>query len=481
MANIQDYWLKAKSYIKEELTPVVFSEYIEPLAPLYFDDENFVLKVDEDYKVTLIEQQYHFLIIKALRYATGGKNINIRYVLKETDYSEEAMAQAPESAAEPKEAAPPSPPPGDPDAESLGQAGFASIADPIPAAPRAEEGEMAFNPKYTFEGFVVGTNNRLAHAAASAVAQSPGKKYNPLFIYGGVGLGKTHLMHAVAQQILATTPSFNVSFVSSEKFTNEFIDAIRKESNLQFRNKYRSIDMLLVDDIQFLSGKEGTQEEFFHTFNDLYGSGRQIILTSDKPPKDIPGLEERLRSRFELGLSCDITPPNFETRVAILRKKAEEERFSVSEEILEIIARQAESNIRELEGILARVKIMQDLSGRPVRAEDVEESLRDAQSQNEKPVSIDVIMQTTARNYSVSYGDLVSHKRTNSIAQARQVAMYFSRNLTTLSLQTIGDAFGGRDYSTVIHACTKIKQKIQNNLDFKKTLDEIELEIRARS
>ncbi|MCL1803481.1 MAG: chromosomal replication initiator protein DnaA [Eubacteriaceae bacterium] len=459
MEIILSHWDRAKMYIKEELTPVVFSEYIEPLIPLHFDDENFVLKVDEEYKISLIEQQYHFLILKSMRFVTGGKSINIRYVLDPSDYSEAAMTTAPENAAEPE---------------------ILEDSASMPDLMGQDSGE-GFSSKYTFESFVVGSNNRLAHAAAVAVAQNPGKKYNPLFIYGGVGLGKTHLMHAIAQQVLKTNPGFKVSFVSSEKFTNEFIDAIRKESNIQFRYKYRSIDMLLVDDIQFLSGKEGTQEEFFHTFNDLYGSGSQIIMTSDKPPKDIPGFEERLRSRFEWGLSCDITPPNFETRVAILRKKAEEEKFAVSDDILEIIARQVESNIRELEGMLTKVKIMQQLQTAPITLEQVEISLGATVDPPAKPISIDIIIQTTARNYSVSFGDIVGQKRTNVIAEARQIAMYFARTHTELSLQAIGNAFGGRDYSTVIHACTKIKQKVQRSPEFKNTLDEIFEEILNRS
>ena len=445
--SLIEYWSGAKAYIEEELSPVVFKEYIETIIPVSFNDDTFVLKVEESYKITLLEQQYHFLILKALRYSTGGKTVNVRYVLDEAEITE-----APPAAASLKS-----------------------------SPPAALSNEIYFNPKYTFDTFVVGTNNRLAHAASVAVAQYPGKKYNPLFIYGGVGLGKTHLMQAIAQQVLSYYPNFKVSFVSSEKFTNEFIDAIRKESNLQFRNKYRNVDMLLVDDIQFLAGKEGTQEEFFHTFNDLYGAEKQIILTSDKPPKDIPNLEERLRSRFEWGLSCDITAPNYETRIAILRRKAEDEHFVVADDILEYIAFTIESNIRELEGVLLRVKMMQDLEGKPVTKEEVIENLRDIISVSEKRISIETIIQTVARNFNVTYNDLISQKRTSNIAYARQVAMYLSRELTSLSLQTVGDSFGGRDYSTVIHACGKIKQRVESDSSFYKELVQLISEIKSKS
>ncbi|MCL1913175.1 MAG: chromosomal replication initiator protein DnaA [Eubacteriaceae bacterium] len=453
-SNITEYWSVAKSYIEEELSPVVFHEYIEPLIPVYFSNDVFVLKMEEGYKISLIEQQYHFLIIKALRYSTGGKNIQVKYVADESEYSESAMAVPVMEAPSPQGAA---------------------------VNANANILEVRFNPRYTFDSFVVGSNNRLAHAASYAVAQHPGKKYNPLFIYGGVGLGKTHLMQAIAQQALGLNPNYKVSFVSSEKFTNEFIDAIRKESNLQFRNKYRNVDMLLVDDIQFLSGKEGTQEEFFHTFNDLYGSEKQIILTSDKPPKEIPNLEERLRSRFEWGLSCDITPPNFETRVAILRKKAEDINFLVNDSILEYIANQIESNIRELEGALLRVKMLQDLEGTNVTTNAVIENLKGIINPSEKKVSIETIIQTVARNYNISYNDIMSQKRTSSVTNPRQIAMYLSRELTEMSLQAVGDNFGGRDYSTVIHSCAKVKQKMDADPSFYKEVMAVVAEIKSKS
>ncbi len=439
---VKQIWEAALEYIKEELTPIVYQEYIESIVPLAFDEETVVLKISEDYKKTAIENMYHYLIIKALRYATGGKNIGIKYTVNENELPtiEKKQDKAPYVQVKPQ--------------------------------------RTYFNPKYTFDTFVVGSNNRLAHAASLAVSQYPGKKYNPLFIYGGVGLGKTHLMQAIAQYILSENPNYNVSFVSSEKFTNEFIDAIRRESNIQFRAKYRSVDVLLVDDIQFLSGKEGTQEEFFHTFNDLYNAGKQIILTSDKPPKDIPNLEERLRSRFEWGLACDIAPPNFETRVAILRKKAGDENFIISDEILEFIAEKVASNIRELEGVLLKVKMLSEMEERPLTLQKLKENLKDTFSIAEKRISTELIIQNIIKYYNVTYSDILSSKRTMNIANARQVGMYLVRELTDLSLQNIGDSFGGRDYSTVIHACGKIKQKMEEDERFTKEIDHLTTQIK---
>jgi chromosomal replication initiator protein len=431
--QLQEIWTTALDYIKEELSPIVYQEYIESIEPLSIREDQVLLKISEEYKKTAIENMYQYLIIKALRYATGGKNITVSYVTSDSDI--------PKNTAEPK--------------------------------PAPVQQTTYFNPKYTFDSFVVGSNNRLAHAASLAVSQYPGKKYNPLFIYGGVGLGKTHLMQAIAQYILKENPNYKVSFVSSEKFTNEFIDAIRRESNLQFRTKYRGVDVLLVDDIQFLSGKEGTQEEFFHTFNDLYNTGKQIILTSDKPPKDIPNLEERLRSRFEWGLSCDITPPNFETRVAILKKKAEDENLDLSNEILEFIAEHVASNIRELEGVLMKVKVLYDIENKPLTMQKLQESLKDIFTTEDKRISPEHIIQQVIKFYNVSYGDLLSSKRTMNIANARQVAMYLIREMTDLSLQSIGDLFGGRDYSTVIHACGKVKEKTIENTNFSNEISQL--------
>ncbi|MFH1617149.1 MAG: chromosomal replication initiator protein DnaA [Candidatus Margulisiibacteriota bacterium] len=320
------------------------------------------------------------------------------------------------------------------------------------------------NPRYTFDSFVIGHGNRFAHAAALAVAEAPGAAYNPLFLYGGVGLGKTHLMQAIGHSVLKTRPTSKVLYISSEVFTNELINSIRDDKTKEFREKYRNIDVLMVDDIQFLAGKERTQEEFFHTFNALHESNKQIVLTSDRPPKDIPTLEERLRSRFEWGLIADIQPPDFETRIAILRKKAETVELSVPTEVLTFIASKVASNIRELEGALIRVVAFASLSGSDITISLVENVLKDlVNSSRGASITIDDIKRITAEYYSVKIDDMSAKIRTKEIATARQVAMYFAREMTEFSLPKIGEEFGGRDHTTVMHACDKVKTSLKSN------------------
>jgi chromosomal replication initiator protein len=315
-----------------------------------------------------------------------------------------------------------------------------------------------FNEKYTFDTFVVGYGNRLAHAASLAVAEAPARAYNPLFIYGGVGLGKTHLLHAVGQKCLSL--GYSVLYISSETFTNDLINSIRRQSTEQFRDKYRHTDVLLVDDIQFIAGKESTQEEFFHTFNTLHEAHKQIMLSSDRPPKALLTLEERLRSRFEWGLIADIQPPDLETRIAILRFKAEQHHVSVSEEIIEFIARQVSSNIRELEGALNKVVATAQIMSSPLTIETARHTLRDFVPQ---PVALTIpqVMEATARFYSLTRKDLMGRRRTKEIALARHVAMYLVRELTDASLSQIGDVFGGRDHTTVLHGCGRIAESIE--------------------
>lgn len=321
------------------------------------------------------------------------------------------------------------------------------------------------NPRYTFDTFVIGAGNRFAHAAAKAVAESPATAYNPFFIYGGVGLGKTHLMHAVGHEVLSKSSRVRVLYITCEMFTNELINAIRNDKTTQFRNKYRNIDVLMVDDIQFLAKKEATQEEFFHTFNALHTSNKQIILSSDRPPKEIPTLEERLRSRFEWGLTADIQPPDFETRIAILRKKAEFVELVIPNDILTMIASRVESNIRELEGALIRVVAFASLSGSEISFELVEKVLKDISksSKGKYAISIDLIKKATAEYFSVKIDEMSAKIRTKNIALARQVAMFLSRELASISLPKIGEEFGGRDHTTVLHAYDKISKAQQTD------------------
>ncbi|AHF05668.1 chromosomal replication initiator protein DnaA [Desulfitobacterium metallireducens] len=328
--------------------------------------------------------------------------------------------------------------------------------------------------KYTFDTFVIGNSNRFAHAAALAVAESPAKSYNPLFIYGGVGLGKTHLMHAIGNYVLERSPNTRVLYVSSEKFTNELIESIRDKNPVEFRNHYRNVDILLIDDIQFLAGKEGTQEEFFHTFNALYEADKQIIISSDRPPKEIPTLEDRLRSRFEWGLITDIQAPNLETRIAILRKKAKLENLQVSNDVMVYIADKIQSNIRELEGALIRVMAYASLSEKPITVEIAAEALKDIIPVNTpKEITIENIQQATAEYFHLSLGEFKAKKRTRAIAFPRQIAMYLSRELTDYSLPKIGDEFGGRDHTTVIHAHDKINQARRKDPLLDKKINEI--------
>ena len=338
------------------------------------------------------------------------------------------------------------------------------------------------NPRYTFENFVVGGSNSFAHAAALAVADDPSGAYNPLFIYGGVGLGKTHLMNAIGNYVQKNDPRKNVLFITSETFTNELIDAIvKKKGTAQLRAKMRNVDVLLVDDIQFLSKTVATQEEFFHTFNHLHTGGKQIIISSDRPPKDIPTIEERLRSRFEWGLTVDIQRPDFETRVAILQKKCAEEEIDTPQEVLEYIAERVESNIRELEGMLVRVNAQAQLMGKPITLDMAMETLSALLSNREpRKITPDSIIQTVSSHYSVSGEDVTGKRRSRDIALPRQVSMYLIRELTPLSTTAIGRVFSGRDHSTVMHSCEKVAEMMRKDIAFRKTVDELKQFVTSR-
>ncbi len=336
-----------------------------------------------------------------------------------------------------------------------------SAPAPAPSPPvRGPEG-LPLSPKYTFDTFVIGSGNRFAHAAAMAVAEAPARAYNPLFIYGGVGLGKTHLLQAIGHHVVHTQQLHRVAYISSEKFTNELINAIRDDRTLEFRTKYRSVDVLLIDDIQFLAGKERTQEEFFHTFNTLHEASRQIIITSDRPPKEIPTLEDRLRSRFEWGLIADIQPPDVETRIAILRKKAELDGLSVPDEVAEFIAQRIPSNIRELEGALVRVVAYASLTRAPITVDLAAEILKELLPiPASRPVTIQMIQKAVAEHFGLRIEEMRAKRRTKGIAFPRQVAMYLARELTDASLPRIGEEFGGRDHTTVMHACERVKEAL---------------------
>ena len=332
------------------------------------------------------------------------------------------------------------------------------------------------NPKYTFDTFVVGSNNKFAHAASLAVADKPGTIYNPLFLYGGVGLGKTHLMHSIAHSILKKDKTKKVLYVTSEVFTNELIDAIRNNNNTtinEFREKYRNIDVLLIDDVQFIIGKESTQEEFFHTFNTLHGANKQIIISSDRPPKDIETLESRLRSRFEWGLIADISAPDYETRMAILRKKEETDGYKIDDEVIQFIASNVKSNIRELEGALNKLVAYSNLEKKEINVSLAEEVLRDILLPNEKrEITPDLIIQTVAEHFGITMADIAGTKRNNEIVVPRQIAMYLCRKMTDSSLKSIGALLGKRDHTTIINGEKKIETELKaNNTSIKNNID----------
>ena len=333
----------------------------------------------------------------------------------------------------------------------------------------------SLNPNYTFERFVIGASNQFAHAASVAVAEQPAKNYNPLFIYGGVGLGKTHLLNAIGLHTLATNPDMNVFYVSAESFMNELINCIRFDKMPKFREKYRNIECLLIDDIQFIAGKERTQEEFFHTFNSLHDSGKQIVVTSDKFPKEIPNLESRLRSRFEWGLIADIQPPEIETKVAIIEKKAQENNINLPANVAYYIASHAESNIREMEGFLLRTVAYASLKHREIDMELVRDVLKHVIRSNSKhEVSIDDIIKVVGAKLDVKISDIKSRKKNKNIVAARQICMYFARKLTNFSFPDIGDKIGNRDHSTVIYSCNKVEKLIETDMKMKKIVADLE-------
>ncbi|GBC82653.1 Chromosomal replication initiator protein DnaA [bacterium HR10] len=347
----------------------------------------------------------------------------------------------------------------------------------IPPAMRfvdLEPVELPLNPRYTFDTFVVGSSNQFAHAAALAVAESPSKAYNPLYIYGGVGLGKTHLMHAIGHAIRAKNKHLRLTYVSSERFMNELINAIRYDKTLAFREKYRNIDVLLIDDIQFLAGKERTQEEFFHTFNALYDAQKQIVITSDCPPREIPTLEERLHSRFEWGLIADIQPPDLETKVAILKRKAEQEKISLPDNVALFIASKIKSNIRELEGALIRLIAYSSLTGRPISLSLAQETLRGLiDEEEEKAITIELIQKTVADYFGLRVSDLKSRNNSRSVAEPRQIAMYLCKRLTKASLPEIGREFGGKHHTTVLHSINKISELYEQREDFHRIINSL--------
>lgn len=422
-------WRNALPLIEEELSPASYNGFITDLKPVLLRNNTLYLQSPSEFKRSHLRERYTTTIINAV-HRGSGRNYTVEFVL---DGELNQMMQ-----------------------------------------PVSESHPITLNPRYTFETFVIGESNHFAHAAANVVANNPGKSYNPLFIYGGVGLGKTHLMHAIGNQISADNPDARIMYVTSEKFTNEMIAAIRGDKNEEFRTRYRNVDVLMVDDIQFISNKEGTQVEFFNTFNHLYDEKKQLIISSDKPPKEIPTLEDRLRSRFEWGLLADVKAPDYETRVAILQKKAELENLIVPQEVLNFIAEKVKSNIRELEGSLTRVIAYSNLLGLSISVSLAAEALKDFITPGEnEPISIDKIKEVVSDYYKISVEVIDGKKRNRDIAFPRQIAMYLCRELTDLSTLKIGEAFGGRDHTTIMHGCEKISGEMKSDPRLKTTIEDL--------
>ena len=433
--DLGSLWDQTCAVLSQELNYVSYSTWIDGnMVPEMLENDTLFITVKMDRMIPMIQNKYADLIEKRLS-EVAGKPIKI--ALK----SREEMKNLTENREKPE-------PPDNSD-------------------PR-------LNPKYTFESFVVGSGNRFAHAAALAVAESPGEAYNPLFIYGGVGLGKTHLMQAIGHFIHQNDPSRKILYMTSETFTNELISAIQLKKTYEFREKIRKVDILMVDDIQFIAGRESTQQEFFNTFNELHNANKQIILTSDKPPKDIQRLEDRLVSRFEWGLVADIQRPDMDTRVAILREKTVQENIRVPDEVLQLIAGRIDSNIRELEGCLTRLVAYSNLVKEPISLELCEKALKEIFDQKKhKQITAELVMQTVSDYYGLTIPDLTSPTRKREITVPRQIAMYLTREMTGMSLPQIGNVFGGRDHTTVLHSCKTVEANMTMNQDVKAVVEDI--------
>lgn len=419
---------KFKELLQSEVSKISYETWILPLGIKSIENDHITFTAVSEYQKDFIENKFNSLVFNTLRYIT-----NKDWTFSVIDLSSE-----------------------NDDDNNVISDKKSDVSD-----AELESNHSTLNPKYTFETFVVGNNNRFAHAAALAVGNAPGNSYNPLFIYGGVGLGKTHLMHAIGNRILENNTKSNVLYVTSEKFTNQLINAIKDNKTEMFRNKYRNIDALLIDDIQFIAGKDRVQEEFFHTFNTLREDGKQIIISSDKPPRDIEFLEDRLKSRFEWGLLADISCPDYETRLAILRKKAQDENIIIDDSILSDIATKIDSNIRELEGVFNKIVARASLTHSPITIELAENIINEFKYESEKVISHDFIKETVAKYFSIDKDDLAGSKRSNDIAFPRQIAMYLCREVANMSFPQIGSAFGNRDHSTVMHGYNKIAKEMK--------------------
>lgn len=449
LENIDELWTATLEKVEEKVSKPSFDTWLKNTKAEKLQEDTLIVSAPNEFARDWLEGRYTILISEILFEITGA-SLNTKFVIPETNEGSDNVNTTPKS---------------------------------IPTVSTNQDTvapKTMLNSNYTFDTFVIGSGNRFAHAASLAVAEAPAKAYNPLFIYGGVGLGKTHLMHAIGHYVRDHNPNANVVYLSSEKFTNEFINAIMDNKTINFRNKYRNVDVLLIDDIQFIAGKESTQEEFFHTFNTLHEENKQIIISSDRPPKEIPTLEDRLRSRFEWGLITDITPPDLETRSAILSKKAKAEGLDIPNEVMLYIANQIDTNVRELEGALIRVVAYSSLVNQDIDASLAADALKDIiPSKKPKMITIQKIQQVIGEKYNIRQDDFIAKKRTKSIAFPRQIAMYLSREMTDLSLPKIGEEFGGRDHTTVIHAHEKIARMLENDTSLNQDIEDVKEQLKS--
>lgn len=441
MNSAKETWQEMLTTLETESTAISFDVWLKPLEPVDIIDGKLILLAPSEGGKEFVNARFRPLIKSAM--------------LSVNDLLTDVLVIDPS------------------EAEQYKSKETVIVDEKEPDPPKFDA--MIINPKYNFENFVVGKSNQFVYAAARAVSEEPGIRYNPLFIYGGVGLGKTHIMHAIGNAVRLSHPHLKTLYVSSEKFVNEFIESIRttKGKSTNFRDKYRGVDILMIDDIQFIAGKTGTQEEMFHTFNDLYQANKQLILTSDRPPKEIPDLEERLRSRFEWGLIADIQPPDLETRIAILQKKAQLEKHNIPMEVLTFMAERIDSNIREMESLLNKVIFLSMLSDKPPTVELVREALKDYDEKTEESINADDIIDCTCKYFNIGRDDLVGKKKTKEIVEPRQLCIYLITEMLALPLATIGNIFGGRDHTTVMHARDKVSERLSTNIRVKMAVQDI--------
>lgn len=473
--SFMEIWEKALEIIKEEISPVGYKTYVEVMVPRLVDENTICFLAPSQYHIEVLTKKYLDLISNSLTFLTN-KNYIICFQSKDMSLTndEEEESKVEESSKE------------------INSKNETSITKEDDSSSKQthdkntvnlNNSDSGLNPKYTFENYIVGSNNRFAHAAAVAVSENPGTKYNPLYIYGGVGLGKTHLMQAIGHAIKKNNPNINIIYTTGESFTNELVSAIMRDNsdNETFRNKYRKIDVLLIDDIQFLAGKEKCQEEFFHTFNTLFESGKQIILSSEKPPKQINMLEERLKTRFEMGLTVDIQAPDYETRLAILKKKRDNERYVMDDSVLVKIATKVTSNIRELEGVFNKLIAYTSFTNNELTDDIIDNTIESILVKTTNVITSKLIMQVVAKFFNIKVDDMLSVNRSKNVAYPRQIAMFLCRNVINMTFPQIGRDFGGKDHTTVLHAYNKIEAEYMNNDEAKELIDNIKKSLSTKS